>query len=82
MLTWTNTDDYVNTRQMNHVCENNGSGFTVALSLVEGSDKAEKMLAHKEEEIREEIGTSQLVRRGFFGKTECQMLFNSRMKQV
>ena len=39
MLTWTNTDNSVNIQQMNHIYENNGSGFAVALSMVEGSDK-------------------------------------------
>lgn len=83
MLTWTNTDDSVNIQQMNHVGENNGSGFAIALSLMEDSDKWgwEDPGTQRKEGMRRNwhfpISQERLL-----GKTECQMLFNSRMKQA
>lgn len=44
--------------------------------------ESEKMLALKEEKIQGETSASQLVKRGFLGKIECQTLFNSGRKQV
>lgn len=76
-------DSSVNIQQMNHLCENNGSCFAVAWSMVEDSDKWgwEDTGTQRRDDARKNWPFP-ISQEWLLGKTECQMLFNSGMKQV